>query len=165
MSYQPVAPSRHRSSSAARTTSSGYGSRPRSMGFYGNTSPYSSPYSTATSSPYSSSLSNYGGGYSSNYTSPYFQNGYRSNASSGGYASLTIPAKAFATNYNVLAPNYAKNYTKGAHRSRRDSSSSRGGSLRDRDRSASRSRSTLSGGSGLGSKSISLTSLNSEGYV
>nr|XP_023022877.1 protein phosphatase 1 regulatory subunit 12B-like [Leptinotarsa decemlineata] len=156
---QPVTPTRHRSSSSARSTGSSYNNRPRSLGHY--TSPYSSPYSNSTN-PYSS-FGNYNG-YGSNYQSPYFPNGYRgSTTSSGGYASLKIPAKALL---NLATSSYAKKYdsgndgTNGSHVSRRDLS--RGGSYRER--SVSRSRSSLPS-SGMGSKSISLTSLNSEGYV
>lgn len=160
MSYQPVPTARQRSSSAVRS-GSGYGSRPRSMGFYGNAN-YNSPYANPTANPYTTSLTNYAGGYTSNYQSPYFQNGYRSNG--GGYASITIPAKAFASNYNVITPSYSSYSKNAGRRSRRDSSSSRPSSLRDRERSASRSSRSLSSG-GLGAKSISLNSLNSEGYI
>ncbi|KAG5883940.1 hypothetical protein JTB14_003758 [Gonioctena quinquepunctata] len=160
LNKQPVTPTRHRSSSSARSGgSSSYNSRPRSLGHY--TSPYSSPYSNSTS-PYSSSFTNYNG-YGSNYQSPYFPNGYR--GSSSGYASLKIPAKALL---NLSTPSYTKKYDSGSdsaknggsHVSRRDLS--RAGSYRER--SVSRSRNSLPS-SGMGSRSISLTSLNSEGYV
>lgn len=166
---QPIAPMRHRSSSTIRSNPSSYtSSRPRSLGYFGsNTMSYSSPYSTP-SSYYNANNYN---GYSSTYQSPYFQNGYRSNAgkSSSGYASLTIPAKALS-NINVITPNYSKSYDNNrdyvksdssGHRSRRDAG--RRSSYRDRERSLSRSRNSLA--SSLGSRSISLTSLNSEGYV
>lgn len=161
---QPVPPLRRRSSSAVRNSSSSYSNRPRSVGYYGsNTIGYSSPYSTTN--PYSSSY----GSYSSNYKSPYFPNGYRGSSASSGYASLTIPAKTLA-NINIITPNYSKTYENSrdyiksdtGHRSRRDLS--RTGSFRDRDRSLSRSRNSLAS-SGLGSKSISLNSLTSEGYI
>lgn len=167
---QPVPPTRNRSASASRNgsgSSFSYGSnRPRSTGFFNaNTNPYS-PYSAASnsyggySSPYSS--------YSSNYKSPYFANNYRNNNTNGnnGYASLTIPAKALA-NINVVTPNYSKMYenskdyikNSSGHTSRRDMH--RNGSFH-RDRSLSRSQGSLI--SGMGSRSLSLTSLNSEGY-
>lgn len=170
---QPVPPTRNRSTSATRNgsgSSFSYGSnRPRSAGYFtANANPYSSYSSGGNSyggysSPYSS--------YSSNYKSPYFGNSYRNNNSSGnnnsGYASLTIPAKALA-NINVVTPNYSKMYenskdyikNSGGHTSRRDMH--RNGSFH-RDRSLSRSQSSLV--SGMGSRSLSLTSLNSEGYI
>lgn len=161
---QPVPPTRNRSSSSTRNGSgSGYSygtNRPRSTGFFNaNSNPYSSYSGGANSyggysSPYSS--------YSSNYKSPYFANSYRNNNnnnSNSGYASLTIPAKALA-NINVVTPNYAKMYENNkGHTSRRDMH--RNGSFH-RDRSLSRSQSSLV--SGMGSRSLSLTSLNSEGY-
>lgn len=170
-SKQPVAPPRHRSSSTQRngsTNGSSSYSRPRSIGYFGsNTSPYSSPYNTSVSNNYSSSYSPFYGGYTSNYKSPYFQNSYRSGGN--GYASLTIPAKALG-NINLLNSNYGgksydniRDYKKGtgesSHRSRQ---MTRTGSF-NRDRSLSKSQSSI--GSGMGSRSISLTSLNSEGYV
>lgn len=145
MSYlnsQPVPPTRHRSSSAVRSGNFN-NSRPRSLGHYSN--PYSSPYSS-TSNAFSS-FNNYSNGYGLNYQSPYFPNGYRGSSGSSGYASLTIPAKAFG---------------KSEHLSRRDLT--RGNSYRER--SLSRSRNSLPSSS-MGSRSISLTSLNSlnsEGY-
>ncbi|CAH0546537.1 unnamed protein product [Brassicogethes aeneus] len=154
-------PTRHRSSSSVRSNGSvgGY-SRPRSLGYFGsNTSAYSSPYSSPSSySP--SSYSNY----TSNYQSPYFPNGYRGSSGSSGYASLTIPAKAL-TNINVVTPSYSKTYDNsrdydGGHRSRRDSARS----YANRERSLSRSRNSLAS-SGMGSRSLSMTSLNSDtGY-
>lgn len=180
MSYrskQPVPPTRRRSSSAVRAGSTGTTSnqgsgyhRPRSyMGSH--SSPFSSalaaipsntPYSSYTSS---SAYKNYGAsGYSSNYKSPYFQNASRNT----GYASLTIPAKAL-TNINVVTPNYSKMYensreyaipSDSGHRSRQRS---RNGSF-SRESSLSRSQSSLNG-SGMGSRSHSLTSLTSEGYI
>ncbi|KAF7274260.1 hypothetical protein GWI33_013072 [Rhynchophorus ferrugineus] len=167
-SKQPVPPVRHRSSSAARVGSSSYGSRPRSVGYYGaNTNPYSG--SNAYSSPYSngssySSLNSYNPSYGSSYQSPYFPNGYRGASGAGGYASLTIPAKALS-NVKTLTQNYPKSYennylkSDNGRRSRRDIS--RGSSYRER--SASRSMGSLPG-SGMGPRSMSLTSLNSEGY-
>lgn len=158
---QPIPPLRRRSASAVRSNGSSYSNRPRSVGYYGaNTMSYSSPYSTSTTNPYSSS---YNKNYTSNYKSPYFSNSYRT--SSSGYASLTIPAKAL-NNYNISTPSYSnssKDYTRNdtGHRSRRDLS--RTGSF-NRDRSLSRSRNSLVS-SGMGSKSISLTSLTSEGYI
>lgn len=143
LSKQPVAPTRHRSSSAVR--SGALNNRPRSLGHY-STNPYNSPYTSSTPSSTFSSFNNYNG-YGLNYQSPYFPNGYRGSSGSTGYASLTIPAKAFG---------------KSDHVSRRDLS--RGNSYRER--SLSRSRSSLPSSS-MGSRSISLTSLNSlnsEGY-
>ncbi|KAJ8941348.1 hypothetical protein NQ318_004792 [Aromia moschata] len=155
---QPAVPSRHKS--AVRNASSSYGNRPRSVGYYGsNTAPFTSSFSN--SSPFSS-LSNSKSLYGYNYQSPYFSNGYRTpSSSSSGYASLKIPAKAFQS---ASALDSAKDFIKGEaeRRSRRDLS--RGGSYYGRDRSLSRSRNSLAAG-GLGSRSISLTSLNSEGYV
>lgn len=162
-SKQQVAPSRHRSSSATRNNSNGlsYSNRPRSLGYFGsNMSPFSS-YSSNSSGPYSSYTSPYNS-YTSNYKSPYFSNGY----GTSGYASLTIPAKALA-NINVVTPSYSKMYDNSkdyvkndsGHKSRRDLH--RTGSF-NRDRSLSRSNSV---GSCMGSRSVSLTSLNSEGYV
>lgn len=149
---QPVPPARHRSSSATRNGSSNslaY-ARPRSMGLYSsNSSPYTSytsPSNTYTSA-YNNYNSPYGGAYSSSYKSPYFQNDYRNNSTFG---SLTIPAKALS-NVNLYGS---------GHRSRQ---MSRQGSY-SRDRSLSKSRSN-SVGSGMGSRSISLNSLNSEGYI
>ncbi|KRT84829.1 hypothetical protein AMK59_1638, partial [Oryctes borbonicus] len=181
MSYrpkQPVAPARRRSSSAVRTGSTSTGNhqgsgyhRPRSyMGSHSSpfsaalaSIPSNTPYSTFTPS---SAYKNYGsGGYSTNYTSPYYQNSSR-NAS--GYASLTIPAKAL-TNINVVTPNYSKMYDNSreyaipsdtGHRSRQ---MGRNGSF-SRESSLTRSQSSLNG-SGMGSRSHSLTSLNSEGYI
>lgn len=163
---QPVAPLRHRSSSAVRSNGTSYSNRPRSVGYYGaNTTAYSSPYTTTTTNPYSS----YNSSYTSNYKSPYFPNGYRSGVTSTGYASLTIPAKTLA-NINLITPNYSKTYdnnnrdylkSDAGHRSRRDLG--RTGSF-NRDRSLSRSRNSLAS-SGMGSKSVSLTSLSSEGYI
>ncbi|KAK9731759.1 Ankyrin repeats (3 copies) [Popillia japonica] len=179
MSYrskQPIPPTRRRSSSAVRSggtttnPSSGY-HRPRS--YMGS---HSSPFSSAlaaipSNTPYSSftpssAYKNYSSsGYSSNYKSPYFQNTSRSSA---GYASLTIPAKAL-TNINVVTPNYSKMYDNSreyaipsdtGHRSRQ---MTRNGSF-SRDSSLTRSQSSLNG-SGMGSRSHSLTSLNSEGYI
>lgn len=165
-SKQPVAPSRHRSSSATRNGNNNglsFTNRPRSMGYYNNMNPYSS-YSSASSSPYNSYSSPYNS-YTSNYKSPYFSNNYR-NGGNSGYASLTIPAKAL-TNTNVVIPSYSKMYdnsrdyvSNDGHKSRREMH--RSGSF-NRDRSLSRSQSSLA--SGMGSKSISLTSLNSEGYI
>lgn len=129
--------SRPRSSSSLRSGSYS-NSRPRSLGHYSSSSSYNSPYST---SPYSS-FSNYNG-YGTNYQSPYFPNGYRGTPAANGYASLT------------LSSNTPK---KTDHVSRRDLT--RGSSYRER--SLSRSSTPLSGN--LGSRSISLTSLNSEGY-
>ncbi|CAG9770585.1 unnamed protein product [Ceutorhynchus assimilis] len=188
-SKQPIPPVRHRSSSAVRSGTNSYNSRPRSVGYYGSNSnnPYgsnssnhygsnsSNPYGSnsnsygAYSSPYNSSLSSYGGynsSYGSSYQSPYFPNGYRGSTGSSGYASLTIPAKSLT---NVLTQNYSKSYDNNrdyikndaARRSRREQLA-RGNSYRDR--SVSRSRSSLPG-SGMGSRSLSLTSLNSEGYI
>lgn len=176
-SKQPVAPARRRSSSAVRNSNSSgntplssYTSRPRSTGYYaGNTNSYYSPASAISSNGYSSSSSYnpFFSGYTSNYKSPYFQNGYRS-GNLAGYASLTIPAKALA-NVNVVTSSYSKSYDNkrdyikqdnGGHRSRQ---MSRAGSF-TRDRSLSKSR-TPSLSSGMGSRSMSLTSLNSEGYI
>lgn len=98
-------------------------------------SSYSSPYSV---SPYSFTSYN---GCDSNYQSPYFPNGYRRSPAANGYASLIFSSKS---------------PKKSEHISRRDLS--RG----YRERSLSRNSTPLSGG--LGSRSISLTSLNSEGY-
>lgn len=131
--------SRPRSSSALRSGSSYSNSRPRSLGHYSSSS-YNSPYS-ATSNPYSS-FSNYNG-YGSSYQSPYFPNGYRGAPAANGYASLTIASKTSK---------------KSDHISRRDLA--RGSSYRER----SLSRSSTPFSSGLNSRSISLTSLNSEGY-
>lgn len=170
MSFRNKQPStsRHRSSSATRNGSSNvsYGNRPRSLGYFGsNTTPYSS-YSGPSNaySAYNPSYNSYAG---SNYKSPYFSNNYRNGAGSSGYASLTIPAKAL-TNINVVTPSYSRMYdnnkdyikSDGGHKSRRDMN--RSGSF-SRDRSLSRSQSSLA--SGMGSRSISLTSLNSEGYI
>lgn len=121
-------------SSSSLRSSSYSNGRPRSLGQY--TSSYSSPYST---SPYSFTTYN---GCGSNYQSPYFPNGYRGSPAANGYASLTFASKS---------------PKKSEHISRRDLS--RGTSYRER--SLSRSSTHLSG---LGSRSISLTSLNSEGY-
>lgn len=170
MSFRNKQPStsRHRSSSATRNGSGNnvsYGNRPRSLGFFGsNTNLYSS-YSAPSSgySAYNPSYNSFG----SNYKSPYFSNNYRNGAGSSGYASLTIPAKAL-TNINVVTPSYSRMYDNNkdyikpdsGHKSRRDMN--RSGSF-SRDRSLSRSQSSLA--SGMGSRSISLTSLNSEGYV
>lgn len=121
-------------SSSSLRSNSYSNSRPRSLGHF-STSSYSSPYT----SPYSS-YSNYNG-YGSNYQSPYFPNGYRGTPAANGYASLTI----------------ASTPKKSEHISRRDLT--RGSSYRER--SLSRSTTPLSS---LGSRSISLTSLNSEGY-
>lgn len=128
--------SRPRSSSSLRNGSYN-NTRPRSLGHFTSGS-YNSPYST---SPYSS-FSNYNG-YGSNYQSPYFPNGYRGTPTANGYASLTISSKT---------------PKKSEHISRRDLT--RGSSYRER--SLSRSSTPLTGS--LGSRSISLTSLNSEGY-
>lgn len=125
---------RPRSSSTLRSGSYN-NTRPRSLGHLSSTT-YSSPYST---SPYSS-FTNYNG-YGSNYQSPYFPNGYRGVSAANGYASLTIPSKT---------PKKAE------HISRRDLT--RGSSYRER--SLSRCSTPLTGSS----RSISLTSLNSEGY-
>lgn len=162
---QPIAPLRHRSSSATRSNGHSYNNRPRSVGYYGSTnnSSYGVPY-PSTANPYSSSYNNY----ASNYKSPYFPNGYRGGSGAAGYASITIPAKTLA-NINLVPSNYSKihdnsrDYIKSdnGHRSRRDLG--RSGSF-NRDRSSSRSRSSLTG-SGMGSRSISLTSLSSEGYI
>lgn len=172
---QPVPPTRNRSASATRNGSgSGYSygsNRPRSTGFFNsNTNPYSSYSTSASSNPYGGYSSPYSS-YSSNYKSPYFANSYRNTSnnngnSNSGYASLTIPAKAL-TNINVVTPNYSKMYenskdyikNSSGHTSRRDMH--RNGSFH-RDRSLSRSQSSLV--SGMGSRSLSLTSLNSEGY-
>ena len=160
---QPVPPLRRRSASAVRSNGNSYTNRPRSVGYYGaNTVAYSSPYTTSTH-PYSS----YNNNYTSTYKSPYFPNGYRSGTSTG-YASLTIPAKTLA-NINVITPNYSKTYENSndyiksdtGHKSRRDLG--RAGSF-NRDRSLSRSRHSVAS-SGMGSKSISLTSLSSDGYI
>ena len=155
VSKQPIAPTRRRSASSMR--SNGYTSSPtsthRPRSYLGsNTSPYYSTTSLGTSSsPYSSGSSsfNYSSAYggTSSYKSPYFQNGYRG---SSGYATLTIPATKSLSSYDS------------GHRSR---AVSRNGSYHSRDRSTSRSRSQSVVSNGLGSKSISLTSLNSEGYV
>lgn len=126
--------SRPRSSSSLRNSTYS-NTRPRSLGHY--SSSYSSPYS---SNPYST-FSSYNG-YGSNYQSPYFPNGYRGTPAANGYASLTIASKT---------------PKKSEHISRRDLT--RGSSYRER--SLSRSSTPLTG---LGSRSISLTSLNSEGY-
>ncbi|KAJ8956486.1 hypothetical protein NQ314_006724 [Rhamnusium bicolor] len=150
---QPVASTRHRSSSVR--------SRPRSLSYYGsNTVPYSSSYSNS-SNPYSS-ISNYNS-YSANYQSPYFSNDYRGTSSGLGYASLKIPAKSSSN-----TPGYSKTYDNNRdyiknddHISRRDAAKT---NVYNRNRSLSRSRNSLSSG-GMGSRSISLTSLNSEGYV
>lgn len=158
-SKQNVNP-RRRSSSAVRSGSSTSSyNRPRSMGHY--TNPYSSPYSSSTTNPYSS-FSTYSSP-SSNYQSPYYPNGYRGATSSSGYASLKIPAKNLL---NLSTPNSYKKYDSGSDslgtgHSSRSRDLSRAGSYRDR--SLSRSRSSLA--SGMGSRSISLTSLNSEGYI
>lgn len=134
---QPVTAPRRRSSSAVRTGS--YNSRPRSLGSYtSNASPYSSPYSSSSNSY--SALSKYDN-FGVNYQSPYFPNTYRGSAT----ASLTIPAKAFAGNGE-------------GHRSRKQSNGY------SREPSLSRSRSSLCS-SGMGSRSMSLTSLQSEGYA
>lgn len=130
--------SRPRSSSTLRSGSYNNASRPRSLGHFSSGS-YSSPYSS-NSSPYSS-YNNYNG-YGSNYQSPYFPNGYRGTPAANGYASLTLSSKTPKTD----------------HISRRDLT--RGSSYRER--SLSRSSTPLTGS--LGSRSISLTSLNSEGY-
>lgn len=183
MSYrpkQPVPPTRRRSSSAVRTGSSGGTATSNSTSGYHRPRSYmgshSSPFSAALSAipsntPYStytpSTYKNYGASnYSSNYKSPYFQNAARS--SSSGYASLTIPAKAL-TNINVVTPNYSKLYdnsreyakpSDSGHRSRQPT---RNGSF-SRESSLTRSQASLNG-SGMGSRSHSLTSLNSEGYI
>lgn len=157
-SRQPVPPVRHRSSSASRTPSSPSSaalssySRPRSLFSTSNTNPFNSASNLYSSyvSPYTSGNSAYSSPYSSGYKSPYFSNGYKG---SSGYASLTIPANKF----NFLG---TSNYDNGRSRS-----ISRQGSFgRERSLSKSRSPSVVSG-SGMGSRSISLTSLNSEGYV
>lgn len=171
MSFRNKQPSssRHRSSSATRngSGSSGlsYTNRPRSLGFFGSNANSYSSYSGSPNSynAYNPSYNSYG----SNYKSPYFSNNYRNGAgSSSGYASLTIPAKAL-TNINVVTPSYSrmydnnKDYIKNdnGHKSRRDMHRS---DSFGRDRSLTRSQSSLA--SGMGSRSISLTSLNSEGY-
>ncbi|KAJ8983842.1 hypothetical protein NQ317_016447, partial [Molorchus minor] len=140
-------------------SASSYNGRPRSLGYYGsNTTPFSSSYSNS-SNPYSSSNST-SNAYGLNYQSPYFSNGYRTPSSTSGYASLKIPAKSLSS---VANNNYSKSYgNEREHRSRRDLS--RANSYYGRDRSLSRSRNSLAS-SGLGSRSISLSSLNSEGYV
>lgn len=171
MSFRNKQPStsRHRSSSATRNGSSNnlsYGNRPRSLGFFGSNSNLYSSYSGSPNAYSAYNPSSYNS-YSSNYKSPYFSNNYRNGAGSSGYASLTIPAKAL-TNINVVTPSYSRMYdnnkdyikTDSGHKSRRDLG--RNGSF-SRDRSLSRSQSSLA--SGMGSKSISLTSLNSEGYA
>lgn len=156
-SRQPIPPTRHRSSSATRSTTSSNPStysRPRSVGLF-SSNPSSNNLFTSFSSGYSSPYNNNYTSYSSNYKSPYFTNGYK--GSSSGYASLTIPAKALA-NINLIPNNYSREYDS-TNRSR---SVSRQGSF-NRDRSVSKSRSP-SVVSGMGSRSVSLTSLNSEGY-
>lgn len=154
---QPAPPARHRSSSSVRSSGgngSSYNNRPRSLGLFSNS--YSSPYSSSTS-PYSSALNNYNS-YSGNYQSPYFPNGYRGSTGSSGYASLTIPASSVLKSFQKKYDN--SNGKDGSHVSRRELN--RGSSYRER--SLSRSRNSLAS-SGMGSRSISLTSLNSEGYV
>lgn len=160
-SRQPMPPSRHRSSSATRSgggssSASSY-TRPRSVGLF--TSPFNTNYSSSYGNNYSSPYSSY----SSTYKSPYFTNGYKGSTT---YASLTIPTPKAALS-NILPSNYDNSSN---HRSR---SISRQGSF-NRERSVSKSRSpsivssnnsVCNGGGGMGSRSISLTSLNSEGYV
>nr|CAI5849988.1 unnamed protein product [Callosobruchus analis] len=130
-------------------------SRPRSMtGHYGGgvaSSAYSSPYSSWTGS---------GSSASSAYQSPYFPNGYRGSA--GGYASLAIPAKSVLQTLSKKYENANVNGG-GSHVSRRDRLG-RAGSYRERSLSRSSRASPLSSAT-MGSRSISLTSLNSEGYV
>ncbi|CAH1955979.1 unnamed protein product [Acanthoscelides obtectus] len=143
-SSTPTPPSRtHRSQS-----------RPRSH--YGGgvtSSSYSSPYSSwAGPGSHASSASAY--------QSPYFPNGYRGSA--GGYASLAIPAKSVLQTLSKKYENASVNGG-GAHVSRRDRLG-RAGSYRERSLSRSSRASPLSSTS-MGSRSISLTSLNSEGYV
>lgn len=167
MSFRNTQGARQRSSSLVRNGSASnpvYG-RPRSLGFFNshghsNFSPYTATTPKNCFSPYSpSSLSNYKM-YSSNYMSPYFPNGYRG-AATNGYASLTIPAKALnnVANFSKLFDNAHGSTT------RQSRPTSRTGSF-NRDRSLSRSQSSLN--SGMGARSVSLTSLNSlasEGYV
>lgn len=83
-----------------------------------------------------------------------YRRGSTGGGSSGGgagFASLTIPAKAFGS---------TSHYGGEGHRSRRDLG--RNGSF-GRDRSLSRSQGSLA--SGMGTRSVSLSSLNSEGYI
>lgn len=160
MSFRSKQPVRQRSSSVTRngSGSSSY-NRPRSTGFFSNSNPYT-PY---TPSPTSSLYNNYNL-YSSNYNTPYY-NGYRASVPNAYTATLSIPAKLLSS-YNLgSTPNYVKKYDssrdygqKSTHRQSR--SRTRGGSYKDR----SVSRSQSEGRSGMGSKSLSLTSLNSEGY-
>lgn len=169
MSFRSSPSSRQRSSSLIRNGTSSSYSRPRSLGYLSSNSNMFSPYATSSptnsySSYNSSPLSSYNM-YSSNYMSPYFPNGYRGTTSSNGYASLTIPVK---TLNNISAvPSYSKaldNYTKSSN-ARQSRQASRKGSF-NRDRSLSRSQSSLV--NGMGSRSVSLTSLNSlnsEGYI
>ena len=181
MSFRPkqsIPSNRRRSTSAVRHGTGSNGSvssysRPRSY-VGSHTAPFSSahlnlpsntPYSTYTPS---SSYKNYGG-YVSNYKSPYFQNGYRNSgggSGSSGYASLTIPAKALST-INIVTPSYSKvyensrEYIKGDGVGHVGRQMTRGGSF-TRDSSLTRSQGSAGG---MGSRSHSLTSLNSEGYV
>lgn len=158
---------RPRSSSVTRNSvsSSSY-NRPRSTGFFPN--PYTPSYTpTPTSySSYNGLGSNYNV-YSSNYNSPYY-NGYRASIPNSYTASLSIPAKLLS-NYNVgSSPSYSKKYERdygqktAGHRQSRSKSRTSSGSF-SRDRSLSRTQSE-GRSTGMGSKSLSLTSLNSEGY-
>lgn len=164
MSLRTKHPVRQRSTSAVRSAgnSPSY-NRPRSMGFFSNSSPYT-PYSSSPVSSYSiynpSTIGNYNK-YSSNYTSPYISNGYRNSPLNGYTASLSIPAKAL-NKISMISPSYSSNrdYPKTAS-NRQSRQMSRGNSF-NRERSLSRSQSSVGGG--MGSRSLSLTSLNSEGY-
>uniref|UniRef100_A0A1Y1JWN0 cGMP-dependent protein kinase interacting domain-containing protein n=1 Tax=Photinus pyralis TaxID=7054 RepID=A0A1Y1JWN0_PHOPY len=157
MSFRNTPSARQRSSSLVRfgsTGNVGYG-RPRSLGFF-NANKFS-PYATSQTSnfsPYSSVNNNYSPSYSSNYKSPYFSNDYRGR---NGYASLTIPVKAFSP--TSVVPNYAKLFDNTHVKSARQSRPT------TRSDSFNRKRSLSSVSSGMGSRSLSLTSLNSEGYA
>lgn len=145
---QPVTPPRRRSSSAARSESS-YNTRPHSLGSYGsNTVPYSN------ASNRFSTMSKYDN-YGINYQSPYFSNTYRGSTTS----SLKIPAKMLSNSISKFHIN-TDNYMNGEGGRR----SAKRTNVYSRESSLSRSRNSLCS-SGMGSRSVSLTSLYSDGYA
>lgn len=142
---QSVTSPRRRSSSAARSESS-YNSRPRSLASYGSHTVF---YSNTSNRLFPmSKYDNYG----INYQSPYFLNAYRGSATS----SLTIPAKTLSNSISKFQIN-ADSYMNGGHKSTKRPN------VYNRESSLSRSRNSFCN-SGMGSRSVSLTSLHSEGY-